>query len=154
MAKRKKAEIKLLITAGQASPAPPIGPALGQYGVNIMEFCNQFNERSKKRGDDLIPVVLTVYQDSSFDFIMKKPPTSFLIKKAAGIVKGSGEPNKEKVATITVEQVKKIAEEKFENLNTNDMKQAISIIEGTARSMGVLVEGAAGSIEGDENEEE
>ncbi|MCK4421159.1 50S ribosomal protein L11 [candidate division WOR-3 bacterium] len=141
MAKVKKAEIKLLIPAGQATPAPPIGPALGQYGVNIMNFCTQFNERSKDRGDDLIPVILTVYKDNSFDFIMKKPPTSFLLKKAAGILKGSGEPNREEVATVTKKQVREIAEVKFENLNAGDIEQAMKIIEGTAQSMGILVEG-------------
>lgn len=142
MPKRKKAEIKLMIHAGQASPAPPIGPSLGQYGVNIMDFCSQFNQRTKDRGDDLIPVVLTVYQDNSFDFITKKPPTSFLLKKAAGIVKGSGEPNRDKVATVNRNQIKKIAEEKFDNLNTNSMEEAMKIIEGTAHSMGILVEGS------------
>lgn len=144
MAKRKKAMIKLMIHAGQASPAPPIGPSLGQYGVNIMEFCKQFNEKSKDKGDDLIPVVLTVYQDNSFDFIMKKPPTSFLLKKAAGILKGSSEPNREKVATVTKAQVKEIAETKFDNLNDYDLKMAMKVIEGTANSMGILVEGSGG----------
>ncbi len=144
MAKRKKAMIKLMIRAGQASPAPPIGPSLGQYGVNIMEFCKQFNERSKEKGDDLIPVVLTVYQDNSFDFIMKKPPTSFLLKKAAGILKGSSEPNREKVATVTKAQVREIAKVKFDNLNDYELEKAMKVIEGTASSMGILVEGSEG----------
>lgn len=144
MAKRKKAMIKLMIRAGQATPAPPIGPSLGQYGVNIMDFCNQFNERSRDKGDDLIPVVLNVYQDNSFDFNMKKPPTSFLLKKAAGILKGSSEPNREKVATVTKEQVREIAKMKFDNLNNNELGKAIKIIEGTASSMGILVEGDGG----------
>jgi len=144
MAKRKKAMIKLMIRAGQASPAPPIGPSLGQYGVNIMEFCKQFNERSKDKGDDLIPVVLTVYQDNSFDFIMKKPPTSFLLKKAAGILKGSSEPNREKVATVTKAQVREIAKTKFDNLQDSELEKAMKVIEGTASSMGILVEGSEG----------
>ncbi len=141
MAKIKKAMIKLMIRARQASPAPPIGPSLGQYGVNIMDFCNRFNERTKDKGDDLIPVVLTVYKDNSFDFILKKPPTSFLLKKAAGILKGSSEPNREKVATVTLEQVKNIAKMKFDNLhNEEELEKAIKVIEGTANSMGILVE--------------
>lgn len=142
MAKRKKAEIKLMIPARQASPAPPIGPALGQYGVNIMDFCNRFNDKSKDRGDDLIPVILTVYHDNSFDFIMKKPPTSFLLKKAVGILKGSGEPNREKVATVTKQQIREIAKMKFDNLRPEDIEQAMKVVEGTARSMGILVEGS------------
>lgn len=147
MVKRKKAMIKLMILAGQASPAPPIGPSLGQYGVNIMDFCNQFNERTKNRGDDLIPVVLTVYKDNSFDFIMKKPPTSFLLKKAAGILKGSSEPNREKVATVTKEQVKEIARMKFDNLENDELERAMKVIEGTANSMGILIEGISDETE-------
>lgn len=138
--KKEKGQIKLMIQAGQATPAPPVGPALGQYGVNIMEFCNQFNQRSKGRGNDLIPVVITVYRDNSFDFIMKNPPTSFLLKKAAGIVKGSGEPNREKVATVTRKQLRQIAEAKRESFNTDDMDKIEKVIEGTANSMGMLVE--------------
>lgn len=147
MVKRKKAMIKLMIRAGQASPAPPIGPSLGQYGVNIMDFCNQFNERTKNRGDDLIPVVLTVYKDNSFDFIMKKPPTSFLLKKAAGILKGSSEPNREKVATVTKEQVKEIARMKFDNPENDELERAMKVIEGTANSMGILIEGSSDETE-------
>jgi large subunit ribosomal protein L11 len=138
--KKEKGQIKLMIQAGQATPAPPVGPALGQYGVNIMEFCNQFNQKSKGRGNDLIPVVITVYRDNSFDFIMKSPPTSFLLKRAAGIVKGSGEPNREKVATVTRKQIREIAEAKRESFNTDDMDMIIKVIEGTAHSMGMLVE--------------
>jgi len=138
--KKVKGQIKLMIQAGQATPAPPVGPALGQYGVNIMEFCNQFNQRSKGRGNDLIPVVITVYRDNSFDFIMKSPPTSFLLKKAAGIVKGSGEPNREKVATVKRKQLREIAELKKESFNTDDMETIEKIIVGTANSMGILIE--------------
>ncbi len=138
--KKEKGQIKLMIQAGQATPAPPVGPALGQYGVNIVEFCTQFNEKSRSRGNDLIPVVITVYKDNSFDFIMKNPPTSFLLKRAAGIVKGSGEPNREKVATVTKKQVREVAESKKDSFNTDDMDKAIKIVEGTAHSMGVLVE--------------
>jgi large subunit ribosomal protein L11 len=138
--KKVKGQIKLMIQAGQATPAPPVGPALGQYGVNIMEFCSQFNQRSKGRGNDLIPVIITVYRDNSFDFIMKSPPTSFLLKKAAGIVKGSGEPNREKVATVKRKQLREIAELKKESFNTDDMETIEKIIEGTANSMGMLVE--------------
>lgn len=140
MPKRKKAKVKLMIQACQATPAPPVGPALGQYGVNIMEFCNQFNERSKDKGDNLIPVVITVYHDNSFDFIMKNPPTSFLLKKEAGIVKGSGEPNRTKVATVTRKQIREIAESKLDSLNTNDIDKAMKVIEGSAYSMGLLIE--------------
>ncbi|MEO0293598.1 MAG: 50S ribosomal protein L11 [candidate division WOR-3 bacterium] len=135
-----KAQVRLLIQAGQATPAPPVGPALGQYGINIMEFCKQFNERSKGRGDDLIPVVITVYKDNSFDFIMKSPPTSFLLKKAAGILKGSKEPNREKVATVTRKQLREIAKAKLDSFNTDDIDKVVKIIEGTARSMGMLIE--------------
>ncbi len=138
--KREKGQIKLMIQAGQATPAPPVGPALGQYGVNIVEFCTQFNAKSRSRGNDLIPVVITVYKDNSFDFIMKNPPTSFLLKKAAGIVKGSGEPNREKVATVNRKQVREIAESKKESFNTDDMEKAMKVVEGTAHSMGILVE--------------
>ena len=139
-AKREKGQIKLMIQAGQATPAPPVGPALGQYGVNIMDFCTQFNQKSKSRGNDLIPVIITVYKDNSFDFIMKSPPTSFLLKRAAGIVKGSGEPNREKVATVTKKQVREIAEAKKESFNTDDIEKIIKVIEGTAHSMGMHVE--------------
>jgi len=138
--KREKGQIKLMIQAGQATPAPPVGPALGQYGVNIVEFCTQFNAKSRSRGNDLIPVIITVYKDNSFDFIMKNPPTSFLLKRAAGIVKGSGEPNSEKVATVNKKQVREIAEAKKESFNTDDMEKAMKVVEGTAHSMGILIE--------------
>ncbi|MEJ2567891.1 MAG: 50S ribosomal protein L11 [candidate division WOR-3 bacterium] len=138
--KKEKGQIKLMIQAGQATPAPPVGPALGQYGVNIMEFCNQFNQRSKGRGNDLLPVIITVYRDNSFDFIIKSPPTSFLLKKAAGIVKGSGEPNREKVASVKRKQLREIAEMKKESFNTDDIETIVKVIEGTANSMGMLVE--------------
>ena len=138
--KKEKGQIKLMIQAGQATPAPPVGPALGQYGVNIVEFCKQFNDKSRSRGNDLIPVVITVYKDNSFDFIMKNPPTSFLLKRAANIVKGSAEPNREKVATVTRKQLREIAESKRESFNTDDMERIEKVIEGTANSMGMLVE--------------
>jgi large subunit ribosomal protein L11 len=138
--KKEKGQIKLMIQAGQATPAPPVGPALGQYGVNIMDFCTKFNQQSKSRGSDLIPVIITVYRDNSFDFIMKSPPTSFLLKRAAGIVKGSGEPNREKVATITRKQIREIAEAKKDSFNTDDIETVMKVVEGTAHSMGMLVE--------------
>lgn len=131
--------VKLQIPAGKANPAPPVGPALGPHGVNIMEFCKAFNAQTKEMGDTIVPVVLTVYADRSFTFITKTPPASELIKKAAGIVKGSGEPNKELVGKITVEQARGIAETKMPDLNTKDLSAATEIIKGTARSMGVEV---------------
>lgn len=131
--------VKLQIPAGKANPAPPVGPALGPHGVNIMEFCKAFNAQTKEMGDTIVPVVLTVYADRSFTFITKTPPASELIKKAAGIVKGSGEPNKELVGKITVEQARGIAETKMPDLNTKDLEAATEIIKGTARSMGVEV---------------
>ena len=139
MAKKISGYIKLQIEAGKASPAPPVGPALGQHGVNIMGFCKEFNERTKDNAGMIIPVVITVYADRSFSFITKTPPAAVLIKKACGIAKASGVPNKEKVATITKAQVKEIAELKMPDLNAASVEAAMSMIEGTARSMGVTV---------------
>ena len=141
MAKKVKGYIKLQIPAGKATPAPPVGPALGQYGVNIVDFTKQFNDRTADKGDMIIPVVITVYADSSFSFITKTPPAAVLIKKAAGLAKASGEPNKKKVAKITKEQIQKIAEQKMPDLNASSLESAMSMIEGTCRSMGVVVEG-------------
>jgi len=139
MAKKVLTTLKLQLPAGKANPAPPIGPALGQHGINIMGFCKEFNAKTKEKMGTVIPVVITVYEDRSFSFIMKTPPASFLILKEAGIKKGSGIPNKEKVGKITKEQVKKIAEIKMPDLNANDVENAMRIIEGTARNMGVEV---------------
>jgi len=139
MAKKITGYIKLQIPAGQATPAPPVGPALGQHGVNIMEFCKTFNARTAKDQGLIIPVVITVYSDRSFTFITKTPPAAVLIKQAINIEKGSGEPNREKVGVISRDQVRKIAETKMPDLNANDVDQAMKIIEGTARSMGVDV---------------
>jgi large subunit ribosomal protein L11 len=140
MAKKEVvAQVKLLIPAGKANPAPPVGPALGPHGINIMEFCKQFNAQTQNMGDTLIPVVLSVYNDRSFTFVLKTPPASELIKKAAGIVKGSSVPNKDKVGTITSAQVEEIAKTKLPDLNTTSLEAAINIIKGTARSMGVEV---------------
>jgi large subunit ribosomal protein L11 len=138
MAKKEvTALVKLVLPAGKANPAPPVGPALGPHGINIMEFCKQFNAQTQKMGDTLIPAVLSIYSDRSFTFILKTPPASELIKKAAGIVKGSGVPNKEKVGGITNAQVKEIAKTKLPDLNTTSIEAAEMIIKGTARSMGV-----------------
>ena len=141
MAPKKKvlAVAKLQITAGQATPAPPVGTALGQHGVNIMDFCKQYNEATQQYSGQIIPVELTIYEDRSFSFILKQPPAAELIRKAAGIEKGSGEPNREKVARLSREQVREIAERKMVDLNANDVDNAMRIIEGTARSMGVEV---------------
>ena len=143
--KKVIASVKLLVPAGQANPAPPVGPALGQHGVNIMEFCKAFNSRTQNQEGMLIPVVLTVYADRSFSFITKTPPASVLLKKAAGIAKGSGNPLKEKVGTVTREQVLEIAKHKLEDLNADDLEAAFRIIAGTARSMGIEISGAAES---------
>lgn len=137
MAKEVAALVKLQIPAGKANPAPPVGPALGPHGVNIMDFCKQFNAKTAPMGDTIIPVVLTIYADRSFSFITKTPPASELIKKAAGIVKGSGTPNKEKVGKLSGAQVKEIAETKMPDLNAYTVEEAMRIISGTARSMGV-----------------
>ena len=139
MAKKISGYIKLQIPAGQATPAPPVGPALGQHGVNIMEFTKQFNDRTKANMGMIIPVVITVYADRTFSFITKTPPAAVLIKKACGIESGSGVPNKNKVAKITSEQVKKIAEQKMPDLNAASVETAMSMIAGTARSMGIEV---------------
>ncbi len=139
MAKAIKAKLKLQISAGAANPAPPIGPALGQHGVNIQQFCQQFNEATKNMGGDLIPVEITIYEDRSFSFQLKTPPVSFLLKKAAGIEKGSSEPNRKKVGRVTREEVRKIAEKKLPDLNTKDIEKAMKIIEGTARQMGIEI---------------
>ena len=140
MAKKITGYIKLQVPAGKANPAPPIGPALGQHGVNIMEFCKQFNEKTKGQEGSIIPVIITVYTDRSFTFIMKTPPASDLLKKAAGIIKGSGTPNKEKVARVSAAQVQEIARLKMPDLNAASPAAASKIIAGTARSMGITVE--------------
>ena len=140
MAKKVKTVIKLQIPAGAANPAPPVGPALGQHGVNIMDFCKQFNERTKSMEAGMtIPAVITVFEDRSFQFITKMPPVSALLKKAAGLAKASGEPNRNKVGTITQAQLEEIAARKLDDLNAHDVQQAAKIIAGTARSMGVEV---------------
>ncbi|PID26535.1 MAG: 50S ribosomal protein L11 [Candidatus Cloacimonadota bacterium] len=141
MAKKVIGFIKLQLPAGQATPAPPVGPALGQKGVNIMEFCKTFNARTQDKKGDIIPVVITVYADKSFTFIMKTPPASDLIKKTLKLQKGSSVPNMDKVGKITRAQLEEIAQKKMEDLNANDMDQAVKIIAGTCRSMGVVVEG-------------
>jgi large subunit ribosomal protein L11 len=141
MAKKVMTQIKLQIPAGKANPSPPVGPALGQHGVNIMEFCKAFNAKTQEKEGLIIPVVITVYADRSFSFITKTPPAAVLLKKAAGIVKGSGEPNKTKVGKVTVQQVKEIAETKMVDLNAEDIDMAVRIIKGTARSMGIEIEG-------------
>jgi large subunit ribosomal protein L11 len=139
MAKEVLVKIKLQAKGGQATPAPPVGPALGQHGVNIGQFVSQFNERTKNLNGTLVPVVITVFADKSFTFEVKSPPAAVLLKQAAEIAKGSGVPNKEKVGKISVEQLHKIAETKFKDLNAYDMKQAEKIIRGTAQSMGVEI---------------
>ena len=141
MAKKVLTKIKLQIPAGQASPAPPVGPALGQHGVNIMEFCKAFNAQTQAAGNTIVPVEITVFEDRSFTFITKTPPAAVLLREALGIDKGSGEPNRDKVGTVTREQVRTIAETKMPDLNANDVDAAMKIIEGTARSMGIEVEG-------------
>lgn len=140
MAKKIDGYIKLQIPAGQANPSPPVGPALGQKGVNIMEFCKQFNAKTQEKAGLIIPVVITVYKDKSFSFITKTPPAAVLLKKAAKLEKGSGEPNKVKVAKVTKAQVKEIAEMKMPDLNATDIENAMSMVAGTARSMGITVE--------------
>ncbi len=139
MAKKVTGVIRLQIPAGQANPAPPVGPALGQQGVNIMEFCKQFNAATASQAGLVIPVVITVYQDKSFTFVTKSPPASVLLKRAAGIAKGSGAPNREKVGKVTRAQVEEIARLKAKDLNAADLAQAVKMIEGTARSMGIEV---------------
>jgi len=141
MAKKVVAKVKLQIPAGQASPTPPVGPALGQHGVNIMEFCKAYNAMTQSQMGTIIPVEITIFEDRSFSFVTKTPPASVLLKEKAGIEKGSKEPNRNKVARLTREQVREIARRKMEDLNTDDEEQAIKIIEGTARSMGIVVTG-------------
>lgn len=141
MAKEVKTVVKLQIPAGKATPAPPIGPALGQHGLNIQEFCTSFNDKTKDMGGDVIPAEITIYEDRTFDFILKTPPAAELLKKAAGIKKGSGIPHKEKVGKVTQAQIKEIAEKKMQDLNANNIEAAMKIVAGTARSMGITVEG-------------
>jgi large subunit ribosomal protein L11 len=141
MAKKVIGLIKLQIPAGKATPAPPVGPALGQHGVNIMDFCKAFNAKTQGQEGLIIPVVITVYQDRSYSFITKTPPAAVLLKRAAGIAKGSAEPNKDKVASVEMNQVEEIAKTKMPDLNTTDLEQAKRIIMGTARSMGLEVKG-------------
>lgn len=133
------AQVKLQISAGKATPAPPVGPALGPHGVNIMEFCKAFNAQTQALGETIIPVVMTIYADRTFSFITKTPPASELLKKAAGIIKGSSTPNKDKVGKVTTAQVREIAQTKLPDLNANSLDEAVKIIAGTARSMGVEV---------------
>ncbi|MCM8765267.1 MAG: 50S ribosomal protein L11 [Candidatus Omnitrophica bacterium] len=139
MPKKAVAQIKLHIPAGQANPAPPVGPALGQHGVNIMQFCKQFNEQTKNKEGLILPVVITVFEDKSFTFIIKSPPTSILIKRMANLAKASGTAGKEIIGKITKKQVEEIARQKIKDLNTSDINRAIKIVEGTARSMGIEV---------------
>jgi large subunit ribosomal protein L11 len=139
MAKKIIAVVKLQIPAGKATPAPPVGPALGQHGVNIMEFCKTYNERTAAQTGTIVPVEITVYADRSFTFVTKTPPASVLLRQAAGLEKGSGEPNKTKVGKVTRDQVRQIAQQKLKDLNANDLEAAIRMIEGTARSMGIQV---------------
>lgn len=139
MAKEISAVVKLQIPAGKANPAPPVGPALGQHGVNIMEFCKAYNAKTQSQEGSIIPVVITIYADRTFTFLTKTPPASDLLKKAAGLVKGSATPNKEKVGSISRKQLEEIAKQKQPDLNAADLPGAIRIIEGTARSMGILV---------------
>jgi large subunit ribosomal protein L11 len=140
MAKKVTAIVKLQVPAGKATPAPPIGPALGQHGVNIMGFCKEFNEKTAKQAGLIIPVVISIYQDRSFSFILKTPPASVLLKKAAGIESGSGVPNKSKVAKVPKAKVREIAELKMPDLNASSIEMAMSMVEGTARSMGITIE--------------
>jgi len=141
MAKKVKAMIKLYCPAGAATPAPPVGPALGQHGLNIMEFCRSFNDKSKGQEGLTLPVVITAYEDRTFTFVIKTPPCSILLKRACGVAKASGTPNKEKIGKVTLEQVKEIARMKLKDLNTPDLDKAVNIVKGTARSMGIDVEG-------------
>jgi large subunit ribosomal protein L11 len=141
MAKPIKTVLKLQLPAGQANPAPPVGTALGPHGINIADFCKQFNDRTKEMGGDTVPAQITIYEDRTFDFILKTPPASALLKKAAGIEKGSGVANKNKVGTVTRDDIRAIAEKKLPDLNTEDVEQAMKVIEGTAKNMGITVEG-------------
>lgn len=139
MAKKVTGQIKLQIPGGKATPAPPVGPALGQHGLNIMEFCKTFNERTKTMEGSIIPVIITVYADRTYTFITKTPPASEMLKKAAGIIKGSGEPNRNKVGKVTTKQIEEIAKTKLPDLNANSLEAAIQIVKGTARSMGLEI---------------
>lgn len=139
MAKKIKTIIKLQIPAAQANPAPPVGPALGQHGLNIQDFCSKFNDATKDKAGDIIPVEITVYEDRTFDFKLKTPPAAELLKKAAGIERGSGIPHKDKVGKVSKKQIREIAEKKMEDLNANDIEGAMKIVEGTARNMGIEV---------------
>jgi len=139
MAKELVAKVKLYVTAGQANPAPPVGPALGQHGVNIMEFCKKFNEQTTGKEALPLPVIINVYKDKSFDFIIKTPPSSALLKKMAKLAKASGTPGKEIIGSVTRSQVEEIAKQKMDDLNTADLQQAIRIVMGTARSMGIVI---------------
>lgn len=140
MAKKVKTVIKLQIAGGKANPAPPVGPALGQHGLNIQEFCTKFNAQTKDKGGDITPVEITVYEDRTYSFILKTPPAAELLKKAAGIEKGSGKPLQEKVGKVTRKQIEDIAKIKMPDLNANDIQAAMKIIEGTARQMGITIE--------------
>jgi large subunit ribosomal protein L11 len=139
MAKKVVAQIKLHVPAGQANPAPPVGPALGQHGVNIMQFCKQFNEQTQGRDGLILPAVITVYQDKTFTFIIKSPPSSILLKRACNLAKASGTAGKETIGSVTNEQIEQIAKQKMKDLNTQDLNKAIKIIQGTARSMGISI---------------
>ncbi len=139
MAKKLKTIIKLQIPAGKANPAPPIGPALGQHGINIMEFCKQYNAQTHDKGDTVIPVEISIFEDRTFTFVLKTPPAAVLLKKAANVEKGSGEPNRNKVGTVSKEKIREIAEIKMPDLNANSVEAAMKIIEGTARNMGITV---------------
>ncbi len=140
MAKEVMSQIKLQIPAGKANPAPPVGPSLGQHGVNIMDFCKQFNAKTQKQEGSIIPVVISVYKDRSFSFVTKTPPASDLLKKAAGVIKGSGVPHKQKVGGITMKQLEEIARLKIDDLNASDVPAAMKVVAGTARSMGIAIE--------------
>lgn len=141
MAKRVKAVVRLQIEAGKANPAPPIGPALAPHGINLMAFCKEYNARTSSKAGEIIPAEITIYTDGSFNFILKTPPTAVLLRKAAGVEKGSAEPNREKVGKVTSEQIREIAEIKMKDLNAIDIEGAMRQIEGTARNMGIVVEG-------------
>jgi len=140
MAKAVKTTIKIALSAGKANPAPPVGTALGPHGVNIAEFCKQFNDQTRSMEGNIVPAVITIYEDRSFDFILKTPPASSLLLKAAGVEKGAADPLKKKVGKVTAAQIREIAEKKMVDLNANDIDSAIKIVEGTARSMGITVE--------------
>ena len=141
MAKKITAIVRLHVPAGQANPAPPVGPALGQHGVNIMMFCKQFNDQTKNRDGLILPVIINIYEDRTFSFIIKTPPSSILLKRAANLAKVSGIAGKEVIGKVTIQQVEEIAKTKLKDLNTSDMSQALKTVKGTARSMGIVVEG-------------